>query len=53
LRPFGLLVTGYLLDGIGGRETIAVVAAWTLAIAVLSTLSPALRRPPQVAAAAR
>jgi predicted MFS family arabinose efflux permease len=52
LRPFGLLATGFLLDGIGGRGTIAVVAAWTLAIAILSTLSPALRRPPRLVAAA-
>jgi MFS family permease len=52
LRPFGLLATGFLLDGIGGRGTIAVVAAWTLAIAILSTLSPALRRPPRLFAAA-
>jgi predicted MFS family arabinose efflux permease len=45
-RPFGLLMTGYLLDRAGGHATIAALAAWTLLIAVASTLSPALRRPP-------
>jgi MFS family permease len=46
LRPFGLLATGYLLDAIGGRSTIAVIAGWTLVVAILSTASHALRRPP-------
>jgi MFS-type transporter involved in bile tolerance (Atg22 family) len=45
-RPFGLLLTGYLLDRIGGHTTIAVIAAWTLLIAIGSMLSPALRHPP-------
>jgi predicted MFS family arabinose efflux permease len=45
-RPFGLLLTGYLLDRIGGHETIAVIAGWTLLIAIGSMLSPALRHPP-------
>ena len=48
-RPFGLLATGYLLDGIGGRATLGVIAAWTLAIAFVSTLSPSLRRLPAIA----
>jgi hypothetical protein len=46
VRPFGLLLTGYLLDRIGGRTTIAALAAWTFLIAVASMLSPALRHPP-------
>jgi MFS family permease len=50
-RPFAVLAVGFLLDGIGGHATIAAVAAWTLAIAILSTLSPSLRRPPELAAA--
>jgi hypothetical protein len=45
-RPFGLLATGYLLDAAGGRRTIALLAAWTLAVALLSTASPALRHTP-------
>jgi MFS family permease len=48
-RPFGLLATGYLLDGIGGRATLALIAGWTLAIAFVSTLSPSLRRLPAMA----
>ena len=46
LRPFGFLLTGYLLDWLGGRETIAVIGAWALLAAALTTLSPALRHPP-------
>jgi hypothetical protein len=45
-RPFGMLATGYLLEAVGGRTTLAVIAAWTIAIAAASTLSPALRRAP-------
>ena len=48
LRPFGLLLTGYLLDWLGGRTTIVVIAGWALLAAALSTLSPALRRPPDL-----
>ena len=48
-RPFGLLATGYLLDGIGGRATLGLIAGWMLAIAFVSTLSPSLRRLPTIA----
>jgi MFS family permease len=46
VRPFGLLLTGYLLDWIGGRATIATIGLWALLAAAASTLSPALRHPP-------
>lgn len=45
-RPFGLLLTGYLLDAVGGRATFGWIATFTFAVAVVSTLSPALRRVP-------
>jgi len=48
LRPFGFLLTGYLLDWLGGRKTIAAIGAWALLAAAVSTLSPALRRPPHL-----
>jgi MFS family permease len=51
-RPFGMLATGYLIDAIGGHGTLASIAAWTLAIALASTLSPALRRTTELAATA-
>jgi len=44
-----MLATGYLLDAIGGRATLGVIAAWTIAIAVVSTVSPALRSTPAIA----
>jgi hypothetical protein len=50
-RPFGMLATGYLVDGIGGRGTLALSAGWTFLVAVASTLSPALRRTPELAPA--
>jgi MFS family permease len=42
-RPFGMLTTGYLIETIGGRETLIMIAAWTLLTAAASTLSPSLR----------
>jgi hypothetical protein len=50
-RPFAVLAVGFMLDGIGGHATTAVIAAWTLLIAILSTLSPSLRRIPEFAVA--
>ena len=47
-RPFAMLATGFLLDGLGGRSTLGIIAAYTIGIALLSTASPALRQmPPQ------
>jgi len=47
-RPLGLLATGYLLDAVGGRATLLLVAAWTLLVALVSTASPSLRRTPDL-----
>jgi MFS family permease len=44
--PIGSLVGGFLLEGIGGRATILVLVAWTLALAILSTMSRSLREGP-------
>ena len=46
LRPLAFLAVGYLDAAAGGRTTLAVLAGWTLAIAILSSLTPALRKPP-------
>jgi MFS family permease len=46
LRPLAFLAVGFLDDAAGGRATLAVVAGWTLLIALASTLSPALRTEP-------
>jgi MFS family permease len=46
LRPVALLAAGWLDEAHGGRVTFLAVAAWTLLIAVLSTLSPSLRHEP-------
>jgi len=48
-RPFSVLAVGFLLDDVGGHTTITVISAWTLIIAFLSTLSPSLRRMPELA----
>lgn len=48
LRPLAFLAVGYLDAASGGRTTLAVIALWTLAIAVLSSLAPALRKAPAV-----
>jgi MFS family permease len=47
LRPLAFLGVGYLDETAGGRTTLATVAAWTLLIALLSTLSPSLRHAPE------
>jgi len=47
-RPFAVLAVGFLLDDAGGHATIAAVAAWTFLTAVVSTLSPSLRRIPDL-----
>ena len=46
LRPLAVLGVGYRDESTGGRVTLAVVAGWTLLIAILSTLSPSLRHDP-------
>jgi predicted MFS family arabinose efflux permease len=46
LRPLAFLGAGWLDEAHGGRVTLAVGAAYTLGIAVLSTLSPSLRVEP-------
>ena len=48
-RPFSVLAVGFLLDDVGGHTTITIISAWTLIIALLSTLSPSLRRMPELA----
>jgi MFS family permease len=45
-RPFGTLASGFLLEGIGGRATLALIAVYTIIIALISTASPALRQAP-------
>src|SRR5205085_2174134 len=54
-RPFAMLATGFLLDGLGGRATLGLIAAYTIGIALLSTASPALRQmpPPEETGAVR
>jgi predicted MFS family arabinose efflux permease len=46
LRPVALLAAGRLDETYGGRVTFFAVAGWTLLVALLSTLSPSLRREP-------
>jgi hypothetical protein len=48
LRPFAMLAVGFLIEAVGGHETVALIAAWTTAIAALSTASGALRNAPEV-----
>jgi predicted MFS family arabinose efflux permease len=45
--PLGALVGGFLLESVGGRATILVLTGWTLALAVVSTVSRSLREGPQ------
>jgi MFS family permease len=45
-RPLALLGVGWLDEAHGGRVTFLAVAGWTLVIAILSTLAPALRHEP-------
>jgi MFS family permease len=47
-RPLAMLAVGFLLDGTGGRSTLAIIAAWTAAVALVSTAAPSLRRTPAV-----
>jgi Transmembrane secretion effector len=47
-RPLGLVATGFLADSIGGRSVILILGLLTALVAVLSTLSPALRNAPAV-----
>ncbi len=48
IAPLGPLVAGLLLESVSQRATIAVFAAFGLALAVWGTLSPALRAPPSL-----
>ena len=45
-RPLGLLAVGYLDQAVDGHVAFAVIAGWTLLVAGVSTLSPALRHGP-------
>jgi predicted MFS family arabinose efflux permease len=45
--PLGALVGGFLLESVGGSATILVLTGWTLALAVVSTVSRSLREGPQ------
>jgi MFS family permease len=51
LTPLGPLVAGFLIDHVGAREAIVVIAFWSLALAIGGSLSRALRQPPGVPAA--
>jgi MFS family permease len=46
--PFGTLAAGVLLDTVGARATIAVLAGLALALAVAGTLSPSIRAAPSL-----
>ena len=48
IAPLGPLVAGYLLDVTSARATIAVFAAFGLALALWGTLSPAIRAAPRL-----
>jgi MFS family permease len=48
LRPFAMLAVGFIIEAVGGQETVALIAAWTTAVAALSTASGALRQAPEV-----
>ncbi len=50
--PLGSLIGGFLLDRLGSEEAVWVLAACMLAIAVVATLTPSVRRPPVSAPAA-
>ena len=50
--PLGSLVGGLLLDRLGPDDTVWVLAAGMLFVAVLATLTPSVRRPPVSAPAA-
>jgi predicted MFS family arabinose efflux permease len=46
--PLGPLAAGLLLSAVSPRATIAVFAGWTLAAAVVGTLSPSIRSAPDL-----
>jgi predicted MFS family arabinose efflux permease len=50
--PLGSLIGGFLLDRLGPEEAVWTLAACMLAIAVVATLTPSVRRPPVSAPAA-
>jgi MFS family permease len=45
--PVGSLVGGVLLESVGGRETVLVLAGWTLVLALVSSASRSLREGPE------
>lgn len=49
LRPFAMLAVGFILEGVGGQETIVLIALWTAVVAILSTASRGLRQAPEIA----
>jgi hypothetical protein len=48
IAPLGPLTAGFLLDAVSERATIAVFAAFGLALAVWGTLSPGIRSAPSL-----
>ena len=48
IAPLGPLVAGLLLEAVSARATIAVFAAFGLALAIWGTLSPAIRAAPSL-----
>ncbi|MBP2479069.1 MFS family permease [Crossiella equi] len=49
--PLGSLLGGFALEWIGARPTVWVLSAWMLVLAVLATVSPAIRAAPSLAEA--
>jgi predicted MFS family arabinose efflux permease len=49
LRPFAMLAVGFILEAVGGQETIVLIALWTAVVAILSTASRGLREAPEIA----
>jgi MFS family permease len=47
--PLGSLATGLLLGGYSGRATVLFLGLICVALAVITTVSPSLRRPPSLA----
>ena len=50
--PLGSLIGGFLLDRLGPEQAVWALAACMLAVAVVATLTPSVRRPPVVSAPA-
>lgn len=50
--PLGSLIGGFLLDRLGPEEAVWTLAGCMLAIAIVATLTPSVRRPPVTAPAA-